>query len=138
MARRPAMPEYLSPGVYVEELATGPRPIEGVSTSTVGFAGQTERGPTTPRLVTSWLDFLRSYGDPSSEDFAGAAQSFLPLCVKGFFDNGGQRTFIARVVSTDQANDATPASLKLVTADANQSLVVTAIGPGAWGNRLFV
>ncbi|MFN8451293.1 MAG: hypothetical protein U0521_22605 [Anaerolineae bacterium] len=32
------MPEYLSPGVYVEEIAAGPRPIEGVGTSTAGFA----------------------------------------------------------------------------------------------------
>ena len=47
------MPEYLSPGVYVEEVATGPRPIEGVSTSTAGFVGRTERGPTQPRLVAS-------------------------------------------------------------------------------------
>ena len=43
------MPEYLAPGVYVEEVSTGPRPIEGVSTSTAGFVGETERGPTRPR-----------------------------------------------------------------------------------------
>ena len=48
------MPEYLAPGVYIEEIQTGPRPIEGVSTSTTGMAGVTERGPILPRLVTSW------------------------------------------------------------------------------------
>ena len=48
------MPEYLAPGVYVEEIQTGPRPIEGVSTSTAGFVGETERGPSQPRQVTSW------------------------------------------------------------------------------------
>ncbi len=42
------MPEYLAPGVYVEEVNTGPRPIEGVSTSTAGFVGETERGSTQP------------------------------------------------------------------------------------------
>ena len=39
------MPEYLTPGVYIEEFEIGARPIEGVSTSTAGFLGQTERGP---------------------------------------------------------------------------------------------
>jgi phage tail sheath protein FI len=67
------MPEYLSPGVYVEELSTGPRPIEGVSTSTLGFVGQTERGPTSPRLVTSILDYQRLYGG-----YLPTSQSYLP------------------------------------------------------------
>ena len=53
------MPEYLSPGMYVEEIEIGSKPIEGVSTSTAGFLGEAERGPTTPRLVTSWLQFQR-------------------------------------------------------------------------------
>lgn len=56
------MPEYLAPGVYVEEIATGPVPIEGVSTSTAGLVGQTVRGLTELRLVTSWLDFQRCSG----------------------------------------------------------------------------
>ncbi len=43
------MPEYLYPGVYVEEIDTGNKPIEGVSTSTAGFLGIAERGATTPR-----------------------------------------------------------------------------------------
>ena len=47
------MPEYLHPGVYIEEIERGPRPIEGVPTSTAAFLGEAERGPTTPRLVTS-------------------------------------------------------------------------------------
>ena len=53
------MPEYLSPGVYVEEISTGAPPIEGVSTSTAGFLGPTERGPETPQLITSFLDYQR-------------------------------------------------------------------------------
>ena len=48
------MPEYLSPGVYVEEVDTGNKPIEGVATSTAGFLGVAERGPTEPTLVTSF------------------------------------------------------------------------------------
>jgi len=68
------MPEYLSPGVYVEEVDAGPKPIEGVSTSTAGAVGVTERGPTggaapgdttnrgKPVLVTSFADFMRTFG----------------------------------------------------------------------------
>ena len=82
------MPEYLSPGVYVEEVSSGSKPIEGVSTSTAGFAGQTERGPTAPRLVTSWLEYQRWYG-------SYATDGYLPYATQGFFDNGGQRVFIA-------------------------------------------
>ena len=62
------MPEYLAPGVYVEEIATGPVPIEGVSTSTAGFVGLSERGPSEPRLVTSWIDFQRWYGGLSDPE----------------------------------------------------------------------
>jgi uncharacterized protein len=114
------MPEYLSPGVYVEELSTGPRPIEGVSTSTLGFVGQTERGPTNPRLITSFLDYRRLYGELS------AAQSYLPYAIKGFFDNGGQRAYLTRVTGNGAA-----------LATTGQDLIISAIGPGGWGNGLF-
>ncbi|MUV56386.1 hypothetical protein [Halogeometricum sp. CBA1124] len=53
------MPEYLSPGVYIEEIETGAMPIEGVGTSTAGFVGPTERGPVEPQLVTSFADYQR-------------------------------------------------------------------------------
>ena len=53
------MPEYLSPGVYVEEIEIGGKPIEGVSTSTAGFLGETERGPTDLRLITNFGQYER-------------------------------------------------------------------------------
>ena len=58
------MPEYLSPGVYVEEIDVGPVPIEGVSTSTAGFVGMTVQGPVDglPVLVTSFGEFVRNFG----------------------------------------------------------------------------
>jgi phage tail sheath protein FI len=52
------MPEYLSPGVYIEEFEIGARPIEGVSTSTAGFLGETERGPEKPRSNVSMVVIL--------------------------------------------------------------------------------
>jgi len=56
------MPEYLAPGVYTEEIDIGSKPIEGVSTSTAGFAGETERGPTSPTLITGFTQFERIFG----------------------------------------------------------------------------
>src|SRR4051812_35515165 len=56
------MPEYLSPGVYMEEVEIGGTPIEGVSTSTTGFAGETERGPTEATLITGLAEYQRNYG----------------------------------------------------------------------------
>jgi phage tail sheath protein FI len=123
------MPEYLSPGVYVEEVASGPRPIEGVGTSTAGFVGLTERGPTLPRLVTSWGEFLRWFGDTIDP-----LVSLMPFGVRGFFDNGGQRAFIARVVG----NGSTDASVDIPTPGANTALRIVALGPGVWGNRILV
>ncbi|PLX60260.1 MAG: phage tail protein [Sedimenticola selenatireducens] len=129
------MPEYLSPGVYVEEIQSGPRPIQGVGTSTAGFVGQTERGPMTPRLVTSWGDYSRWFGDVIDPPV-----SFLPFSLRGFFENGGLRAFVARVTG---AGPVTSAS-NLATQDAagnpiaNNVLRIRAIGPGAWGNNIMI
>lgn len=113
------MPEYLSPGVYVEEIDAGPKPIEGVSTSTAGAVGVTVMGPTQgkPVLVTSFNDFTRKFGgflkEPDdrikrkweSKSEGGRWWQF-PLSVKGFFDNGGQRLFIKRVFAKNGAKAA--------------------------------
>lgn len=103
------MPEYLSPGVYVEEVDTGPRPIEGVSTSTAGFVGVTQRGPVTgpPRLITSFPEFRRVFGGYLDASWGDAR--FLPHAVQGFFENGGQRVYIKRVPGTG----ALPSSLNV-------------------------
>jgi phage tail sheath protein FI len=113
----------------MEEVPSGPVPIEGVSTSTAGCVGLTERGPTQPRLVTAWGDFVSWFGgliDP--------ADSYLPWAVKGFFDNGGRRMFVARVIR----NDATTATLDHPTTDPNQTVLVSALAEGDWGDRIFL
>jgi len=117
------MPQYLSPGVYIEEKNAGPVPIEGVSTSVTGAVGVTARGPTDgkPVLVTSFAEFVRTFGDflpepsPSllnqwalSSDDGGRWWDF-PLSVKGYFDNGGKQLYVKRVF----ANSAVSASKTL-------------------------
>ena len=82
------MPEYLHPGVYIEEIERGPKPIEGVPTSTAAFIGEAERGPTRPRLVTSYKDYVRWFGTVFNDT------KFLPYAVNGFFENGGKRMYV--------------------------------------------
>lgn len=117
------MPEYLHPGVYIEEIERGPRPIEGVPTSTAAFLGETERGPIKPRLVTSYKDFRNWFGDVFAQD------KFLPYSVNGFFENGGKRVYICRLVG----NKATVAE-----AQFGDSFTIRAAGPGSWGKRIYV
>jgi phage tail sheath protein FI len=123
------MPEYLAPGVYVEEVPSGPVPIEGVGTSTAGMVGLTERGPTRPRLVTGWGEYQAWFGG-----LIHPSQSYLPWAARGFFDNGGRRLFVARVVRSD----AIAAERNHDTDGAPQTLKVIATGKGAWANNVFV
>lgn len=136
------MPEYLAPGVYVEEINTGPRPIEGVSTSTAGFAGETERGPLRPRLVTSWQDFQSWYGGYIDQRPLNAIHCYLPYAVRGFFENGGQRLFIARVTPSGAppaAGSLPGAVLPGVNpAGASGATEISAVGPGPWGNNIYI
>ena len=93
------MPEYLAPGVYVEEVDTGPKPIEGVSTSTSGMVGITERGPEgVPTLVTSFSDFVRQFGGYLDDVVYTGSTWYLPHAVEGFFTNRGRRLYIVRVL----------------------------------------
>ena len=116
------MPEYLAPGVYVEEIERGPRPIEGVSTSTAALLGEAERGPIWPTLVTSYAEYEHRFGG------AFADGRYMPDAVNGFFENGGRRVYICRI----GGNGATAARLDL------GGLLIEAIGPGEWGNRIRV
>jgi len=105
------MPEYLSPGVYVEEIDTGNKPIEGVSTSTAGMLGVTERGPVNvPILITSYGDYKRWFGERLAlSDFSSLATGphcFVPHAVEGFFQNEGKRVYVTRVLDMEGAVNA--------------------------------
>jgi phage tail sheath protein FI len=116
------MPEYLAPGVYVEEVPGGPPPIEGVSTSTVGAVGMAVRGPTDglPKLVTSFSEFQRIFGGYLPDTLGD--NRFLAYAVQGFFENGGQRIYIKRV----PGNGAQVASSE--TAGAGGAMTTTLVG----------
>ena len=116
------MPEYLAPGVVVEEIERGPQPIQAAATSTAAFLGETERGPLSPRLVTSYGEYLRTYGNVLEHS------QYLPYAVKAFFDNGGRRCYIARIVG----QGAGVAELKMA------GMTIKAIGPGPAYTRVWI
>src|SRR5207302_9282731 len=82
---------YLSPGVYIEEVDRGSKPIEAVGTSTAAIIGESSVGPTNEAvLVTNWAQYTRTFGDFSHS-------THLAHAVYGFFNNGGTKAFICNV-----------------------------------------
>src|SRR5258705_5270301 len=91
---------YLSPGVYVEEVDRGSKPIEAVGTNTVGFLGESAKGPQNETvLITNWSQFVKTFGD-----FKDCSEH---LChsVYGFFNNGGSRCFVVNVGAPQQPKE---------------------------------
>src|SRR5215212_5538054 len=104
------MPEYLAPGVYVEEVSFRSKSIEGVPTSTTGYAGMTATGPvqytdgavlgpssTEARLITSFTEFERVYGGLDRLVHQGVErEAYLAHAARAFFMNGGKRLYVSR------------------------------------------
>ncbi|MBV9445486.1 MAG: phage tail sheath family protein [Streptosporangiaceae bacterium] len=85
------MPSYLSPGVYVEEVPSGTKPLEGVGTALCAFVGFTEKGPVNqPVFVTNWTQYTNAFG-------AFSEGTLLPHAVYGYFLNGGGAAYVVRV-----------------------------------------
>jgi phage tail sheath protein FI len=120
------MPTYSYPGVYIQETNTGNKPIEGVSTSIVGFLGIAERGPVTATFLTSYADYQRSFGNYYTDSKGN--QAYLAYAVEGFFLNGGQQCWVARIASIDAVNPAKAASVILA------NFKISAAGPGVYGS----
>jgi phage tail sheath protein FI len=95
------MPQYMTPGVYVEEIPSASKPIEGVSTSVAAFVGLAPFGPVNTAVqVSNWGQFERTFGnphDPHSGPFMKGA--YLAHAVYGFFHNGGTICYVVRVGS---------------------------------------
>ena len=115
------MPEYLAPGVYIEEIERGP-PDRGGGDQHRRLPRRDRAGPDEPRLVTSYSEYLRYFGGIFAEG------KYMPYAVSGFFDNGGRRAYICRIIGANAA-----AATRTVG-----GLTIDAIGPGAWGDRVFV
>src|SRR3981081_546566 len=94
------MPNYLSPGVYVEAVEAGARQIEGGGPRPASFVGLAEKGPVNaPTLVTNWSQF--------SQTFGGFLEgSYLAPSVYGYFLNGGGSAYIVRIGADGHAPSA--------------------------------
>ena len=94
------MPEYLSPGVYVEEVNRGARPIEGVGTAMAAFVGLAPAGPANRAvLITSWSQYVETFGalDEGGRRNPHMLGTYLSHAVHAYFLNGGGRCYVARV-----------------------------------------
>src|SRR5215470_1745635 len=92
--RRTDMPNYLAPGVYIEEAPSGARPIEAVGTSTAAFVGVAPKA--NARLneavrINNWTQFLREFSAPDS------SSTHLAQAVYGYFMNGGRVCYVVNV-----------------------------------------
>lgn len=131
------MPEYLAPGVYVEETSYRAKSIEGVATSTTGFVGAARFGPISgqPLLVTSFEEYQRHFGDAADLLIGGApTTNHLARAVQLFFENGGARVYIARIFQTsgNPLANFVAGSTALVTSAGNARIL--ARFPGLAGN----
>ncbi len=138
------MPEYLSPGVYVEEVSFRAKSLEGVPTSTTGMAGLTRYGPVwyrlgpssnTPRLITSFTEFERVYGglEPTRPD-GEERINYLAHAARAFFLNGGKRLYVSRVfVQNTPATNYDGCARRAVTLSGGGTATWRARWPGAMG-----
>lgn len=134
------MPEYLAPGVFVEEVSFRGKSIAGVGTSVAGMVGPMRTGPLRgkPEPVTSYEEFKRTFGDEEALDFGGGdVLNHCAIAAKAFFDNGGKQLYPVRTIaganSVDVNGDGSDAA-RAVTADANDVLNFEARFPGRMGN----
>jgi phage tail sheath protein FI len=126
---------YLAPGVYVEEVSAGSKPIEGVGTSIAGFLGFAADGPyNKPTLITNWTQFSRTFGklrpDGAYDVFIDGA--FLAHSVYGYFNNGGGVCYVVRLEEGGKDSAAGGAHATLQAAPAQRELPVrTGSGTGS-------
>lgn len=139
------MPELLHPGVYVQEVPSAVRPIEGVSTSTAAFIGVADKGPipgtilpngrpAQPAMVTSFTDYQRRFGGFRRD-------SFLTYAAQAFFQNGGKRLYIVRIAGTPASPPSSPPGTGAASAAVSPgafALSLSAATQGLWGNNIYV
>ena len=140
------MASYLHPGVYVEEIPSGSKPIEAAGTSTACFIGYAVQGPLStagsvhPTFIGKWDHYQDRFGGLQDLDIDHGDQ--LGHAVRGFFLNGGGKAYVVRLA--DGAVGATGAVISPLAADpanpapADKIITFTAADPGAWGDQLQV
>ncbi|MDH5479871.1 MAG: phage tail sheath subtilisin-like domain-containing protein [Nitrosomonas sp.] len=128
------MPSYLHPGVYIEEIPSGSKPIEGVSTSVTAFVGAANRGPVgEPVLIGKFDDYINEFGQIDSESDA------MGLAVMAFYLNGGKAAYICRLAKSGHKTASVDIDGQRVDETAVIPIMtVSATSAGTWANSLFV
>jgi len=127
-------PEYLSPGVYVEEVDRGTKPIEGVGTACAAFVGFAERGPVNqPTFVPNFTEFINTFG-------GFIKGGYLAQSVYGYFQNGGGRCFVTRLPGGEEAAAEPEAFVALPShaQPAVASLTIAALEAGPAGAEISI
>ena len=117
------------PGVYMQEISSGVRPVEAASTSTAAFVGLAEMGADEARRITNWTEFQRYYGTFIND-------SKLAHSVFQYFNNGGRQCYIVRVTRSDAV--AADVTIQNRAPTPIAGLKFAAKNKGAWGNYLFL
>jgi len=127
-------PEYLSPGVYVEEIDRGTKPIEGAGTACAAFVGFAEKGPVgQPTFIPNWTEFVNNFG-------GFIKGGYLAPAVYGYFQNGGGRCYVSRLPG-GEAEGGEPKAVAALPSHAQpalESLTITALEAGAVGAETTV
>ena len=130
------MPTYLHPGVYIEEIPSGVKPIEGVSTSVTAFVGAANRGPAGEATLIGKLDdYVSEFGNVASDT------DHMGLAVQAFYLNGGRDAYICRLVGAGSASADTTVNGQGPPggpATAAAVFTITATSEGDWGNDVYV
>jgi hypothetical protein len=126
------MAEYLSPEVYIEEISSGLKPIQGVGTSTAGFIGIAQKGPIGVAMpITNFAEFVKTFGT-----FIDGA--FLAFAVNAFFAEGGTSCYVVRTCHYNAGAPTAVAATRNFPNGVTNVLKLTANSAGAWGGELSV
>ena len=140
------MPEYLAPGVYVEEVSYRAKSIEGLGTTTTGFIGPTRYGPIDIPLdvITSIGEFERTYGDRQQMQFSVGSSAitmhnYMWHAARAFFEQGGTKLYVSRVFAPlasvgSGENPDGKAAASISASPAGSQIKVQARFPGDFGN----
>jgi len=125
------MPTYLTPGVYVEEVSSGNKPIEGVATAVAAFVGLLPGGPINkPMRISNWTQFANIYTDPQHPENGPFMEgSYTAHSIYGYFQNGGSIAWVIRVGS-ERGSPAAQATLPAATNKDLEALRAVALGSG--------
>jgi Bacteriophage tail sheath protein len=133
------MPEYLAPGVYVEETSFCAKSIEGVSTTTTGFIGPTRYGPIDiePDVIASLAEFERIYGGKEKLVFDGGESvidNYMWHAVRAFFEEGGNQLYVSRTFSPNSTTPLSGYAVGALDSGSPSAFRLRARFPGEPGN----